>query len=261
MSNAALSNGLSDRFVQRGTARHWSLTLARGSILTSALAASAVCAKPRLEARAGVQVKDMPLSKSEQMARVRNRHTASELRLRSALWESGLRYRLHARTPVGRPDLVFPGPRVAVFIDVCFWHGCPEHYSRPLRRPGFWAEKLRTNVHRDRSQTLELERRGWTVIRIWEHEVVDDVDGLVDTIRGIVHGGSRAGRIDWRVVEVTSTADSEFEARELRARREPGQVRRETGPRITGRGRRKQVDNSARDLAAASGGSERRPAR
>ena len=67
----------------------------------------------------------MRLSRSEQMARICGAHTRPEVLLRAALWGHGLRYRLHAKTPVGRPDILFPGSKVAVFIDGCFWHGCP----------------------------------------------------------------------------------------------------------------------------------------
>ena len=105
--------------------------------------------------------------RSRMMSRIRGRNTRPERRLRQALWAAGLRYRKHAKTPVGRPDLVFVGPRVAVFVDGCFWHGCPRHYVRPRSRTDFWSRKLRENVDRDRRQTLELHVRGWTVVRIW----------------------------------------------------------------------------------------------
>lgn len=87
----------------------------------------------------------------------RSQHTRPEVLLRQALWRAGLRYRLHTRTPVGRPDIVFPRQKVAIFIDGCFWHGCPEHYVRPRSRPEFWAAKLLTNFERDHRQTRELE--------------------------------------------------------------------------------------------------------
>src|SRR5215211_8176900 len=105
------------------------------------------------------------------MARVKGKNTSPERILRSALWRNGLRYRLDYKVPAGRPDIVFPGPKVAVFVDGCFWHGCPAHYSRPRSQQEFWSEKLAANVERDRRQTLELESRGWRVVRVWEHEI------------------------------------------------------------------------------------------
>jgi len=87
---------------------------------------------------------------------------------------------------MGRPDVVFPGPKVAVFIDGCFWHGCPEHYVRPRSRTEFWAEKLAQNVARDRRQTLALEAQGWRVVRVWEHDVFTQLDEAVEDVTAAV---------------------------------------------------------------------------
>jgi DNA mismatch endonuclease, patch repair protein len=103
--------------------------------------------------------------------------------MRKALWAAGLRYRLHLRTPYGRPDIVFPYKKVAVFIDGCFWHGCPLHYVRPRSQEEFWATKLRQNIQRDRRQTGDLESAGWRVVRIWEHELADDIGAAVLVVR------------------------------------------------------------------------------
>lgn len=144
----------------------------------------------------------MALTRSEQMARIRARHTTPERLLRRMLWQDGLRYRLHARTPVGRPDIVFPGPRVAVFVDGCFWHGCPEHYVRPRSRNEFWAQKLKANVLRDIRQTKELESLGWRVCRVWEHEVFEHPERVVSRIAAIVHGNRWRPSSSWRAVRV-----------------------------------------------------------
>lgn len=129
----------------------------------------------------------MALSRSQQMSRIRGRNTGPELALRKALWAAGMRYRLHVRTPHGRPDIVFPGRTVAVFIDGCFWHGCPLHYVRPRSREAFWATKLHQNIQRDRRQTAGLESAGWRVVRVWEHEVADDIGAAVLLIRSALH--------------------------------------------------------------------------
>lgn len=121
------------------------------------------------------------MGRSETMARVGSRNTTPELALRRALWAAGLRYRLHRDLP-GTPDLSFVGARLAVFVDGCFWHGCPQHYSAPATRSEFWANKLRRNVDRDRRVGDELTAMGWTVVRVWEHEV-RRVDEAVDRIR------------------------------------------------------------------------------
>jgi DNA mismatch endonuclease (patch repair protein) len=71
----------------------------------------------------------------------------------------------------GKPDLVFPAQKLAVFIDGCFWHRCPRHYKTPQTRREFWTKKINKNVVRDREVDLALKSAGWDVLRIWEHEV------------------------------------------------------------------------------------------
>jgi DNA mismatch endonuclease, patch repair protein len=106
--------------------------------------------------------------------------------VRHRLWKMGFRYRLHDRRVIGRPDLAFGGSRVAVFIDGCFWHGCPEHRVWPQTRSTFWRKKLEGNVHRDRFVGRELERQGWAVVRIWEHEIEDSPERATGRIRRAV---------------------------------------------------------------------------
>ncbi|MEL5991704.1 very short patch repair protein [Microbacterium phosphatis] len=81
-----------------------------------------------------------------------------------------------------RPDLVFPKRWVAVFIDGCFWHGCPSHYVEPKANADYWLPKIAGNVRRDRATDLALEDRGWTVLRYWEHEAPDDVAASIAAI-------------------------------------------------------------------------------
>jgi DNA mismatch endonuclease (patch repair protein) len=99
-----------------------------------------------------------------------------------ALWKEGLRYRLHLKIEGARPDIVFKSRRLAIFIDGCFWHGCPLHYVRPRSRSEFWANKLQSNTARDRAQTVRLIEKGWTVLRFWEHEVEGGLDQLVAVV-------------------------------------------------------------------------------
>lgn len=101
----------------------------------------------------------------------RKRDTTPELAVRRALHRRGHRYRVNMLLWVGgariRPDLVFAGPRVAVFVDGCFWHGCPEHGTQPRGNPGYWGPKIARNQERDRSNTAALEADGWLVVRAW----------------------------------------------------------------------------------------------
>lgn len=120
------------------------------------------------------------------MSRQSRRDTTPELVVRSAVWRRGLRYyvdRRPLRTVRRRADLVFPSQRVAVFIDGCFWHGCPMHGRIPKTNTAWWDEKIRRNRARDSSTTDLLRAAGWTVLRFWEHEdpevVASDVERAV----------------------------------------------------------------------------------
>lgn len=108
------------------------------------------------------------------MAGNRKRDTHPERALRSALHRRGLRYRVDLKIGSGRsaprPDVVFPRARVAVFVDGCFWHGCPEHGVSPATNSAYWSAKLARNRSRDAENVRALEDAGWVVIRIWEHE-------------------------------------------------------------------------------------------
>lgn len=120
------------------------------------------------------------------MSRQRSRDTSPERALRSLLHRRGLRYRLHRRPVAGlrrQADLVFPGPRVAVFVDGCFWHCCPDHGTSPKANRAWWAAKLARNVERDRDTDLRLAEAGWVVVRVWEHE---DAVTAADRVAAVV---------------------------------------------------------------------------
>lgn len=103
----------------------------------------------------------------------RRRDTTPELAVRRLLHAMGLRYRVDYSLPFDRrrkADVVFPRQRVAVFIDGCFWHGCPQHYIAPKAHGDYWRSKVEGNRHRDSQTTSLLEERGWQVLRFWEHD-------------------------------------------------------------------------------------------
>jgi DNA mismatch endonuclease (patch repair protein) len=110
------------------------------------------------------------LSRSENMARIRGRDTAPEVRLRRLLRRAGLRPRVHPRLP-GAPDMAFVRRRLTIFLDGCFWHGCPQHYIAPKTRFSFWLKKLGMNVERDVDVDADLATRGFQVLRVWQHEL------------------------------------------------------------------------------------------
>ncbi len=142
------------------------------------------------------------LSRSEQMSRVSCENTAPERRVLDALSLLDVSFDAHRRTPVGKPDVVLNAERVAVFIDGCFWHGCPTHYVRPTTRAEFWAAKLLENTTRDREQTSELEALGWRVVRVWEHEVFTDLDAVIARIERAIGGQQPDEDEAWRVERV-----------------------------------------------------------
>jgi len=118
---------------------------------------------------------DVDPKRREIMRSNRRRDTGPELALRRAVHKAGLRYRVDFPIRVAghrpiRADLVFTRRRVAVFLDGCFWHGCPVHATSPVIRARFWADKIAVNRERDRRHDDVLAGGGWTVIRIWEHE-------------------------------------------------------------------------------------------
>ena len=108
----------------------------------------------------------------------RSRDTQPELLVRRALHARGLRFRVDLRpeaTLRTRADIVFTRRRIAVYIDGCFWHGCPLHGTSPKANADYWMPKLARNVERDREATVALEALGWVVLRFWSHEPVDEV--------------------------------------------------------------------------------------
>ncbi len=114
----------------------------------------------------------------------RRTDTKPELALRRALHAAGYRYRKDYRLDLNggrrvRPDIVFTARRVAVFVDGCFWHSCPQHGSKPAVNVGYWDPKLRRNVERDRAADTALAAAGWEVVRIWEHEPTGDAVAAV----------------------------------------------------------------------------------
>lgn len=117
----------------------------------------------------------------------RSRDTRPELAVRRLLFAAGLRYRVNIRPVVGlrrTADIVFPKARVAVFVDGCFWHGCPLHYVPSKSNRDYWNPKIEANAARDAETTRRLEDLGWCVLRFWSHESPDEVAARIVTVIG-----------------------------------------------------------------------------
>ena len=115
------------------------------------------------------------------MSRNRGSDTKPELMLRAALRARGVHYRLRGKLP-GRPDIFLPRFRLAIFVDGCFWHGCPEHAVKPKTNAKFWQEKLSKNKARDEQVNRQLAELGWNVLRFWEHEIREALPECVGII-------------------------------------------------------------------------------
>ena len=125
----------------------------------------------------------------EIMQAVRSQNTSLERMVRRELWRRGIRFRTNVKDLPGKPDIAIKKLKVVIFIDSCFWHGCPEHGRIPKSNITFWSTKIAHNMERDRQITDEYKAQGWQVIRVWEHDVVkhfsETIEKLIQKIRCI----------------------------------------------------------------------------
>jgi len=149
--------------------------------------ATAETAESRSATEAAAKGKAYPFTadpgRAANMRGNRRADTKPELALRAALFAKGYRYRKDLRLDLParrvRPDIAFTSRRVAVFVDGCFWHACPEHGSKPKSNEWYWSPKLTRNVERDRAVDAALVQAGWTVLRLWEHVPLPDAVAAV----------------------------------------------------------------------------------
>jgi DNA mismatch endonuclease, patch repair protein len=122
---------------------------------------------------------------SKVMSLIRAKNIKPELALRKALYHGGLRgYRLHWKKAPGRPDIAYPGNKIAIFVNGCFWHRCPYcNPSFPKSHTDFWNEKFRKNIERDQRKIKELEENGWKVLVFWECQIRDELQKCLDVVR------------------------------------------------------------------------------
>ena len=135
------------------------------------------------------------------MSGIRGKNTRPEMLIRKGLHARGLRFRLHSSKVPGKPDLVLPRYRAAVFVHGCFWHGHDCHLFRlPATRPEFWKAKLERNRARDREVRATLREAGWRVLVVWECALKGkyrlDLDDLLDRAMAWIIGGAQEGEIE-----------------------------------------------------------------
>ena len=121
------------------------------------------------------------------MSRIKSKNTKPEIAVRKLIWKKGCRYRI-GHGLIGKPDMVFPSYKIAVFIDGCFWHGCPKHCRMPSSNVKYWRQKISGNKKRDSKINKQLSREGWKVIRIWEHDIKKDIEKTTDYILKNIQG-------------------------------------------------------------------------
>lgn len=132
--------------------------------------------------------KTPPISRSENMSRIRSTETSIEIKLRKALWHRGHRYQKNCKKIMGKPDICFKGKKVAVFCDSEFWHGkyLMEEKYIPKSNKDYWIPKIKRNIERDKEVSSELEKGGWTVLRFWQKEIEKDLETCISRIEEIL---------------------------------------------------------------------------
>lgn len=120
--------------------------------------------------------------RSEIMSRVKSKDSKIETLFRKELWKTGLRYRKNSSKYFGKPDIVLPKYKTAIFIDSCFWHGCKKHCRIPTTRKGYWKTKIERNRQRDKEVGKYYKKSGWKLFRFWEHEINKGRNKLINKI-------------------------------------------------------------------------------
>lgn len=137
----------------------------------------------------GSPPKASSISVSKSMKSNKSKNTKPEVMLRKKLWSSGVKgYRLNWENAPGRPDICFPGKKIAIFVNGCFWHRCPKcNLPLPKTNSEFWKNKFIRNVERDKLKIQRLKNDGWKVLVVWECDIKNNLDQVVDNIKSILY--------------------------------------------------------------------------
>ncbi|MBU1777974.1 MAG: very short patch repair endonuclease [Gammaproteobacteria bacterium] len=128
------------------------------------------------------------ISRSENMRRIKSKDTTIEIILRKELWKRGLRYQKNVKDIFGKPDIVFKGKKVVIFVDSEFWHGKQllEGKYIPKTNTEFWVKKITRNIERDKEVNEKLKSEGWIVLRFWEMDIRKQVSACADTVEDVL---------------------------------------------------------------------------
>lgn len=125
-------------------------------------------------------------SRSKTMSAIRSQSKLENVFSKS-LWHKGIRFRKNVRKLKGTPDIVIQKYKVVIFIDSCFWHGCPIHYKRPKSNQEFWDNKIARNKERDQEVNAYYFEKGWHCMRVWEHRIKTDREAIVEEIAEFIN--------------------------------------------------------------------------
>lgn len=128
--------------------------------------------------------------RSKTMRAIKSR-SQLENRVTKALWRDGYRFRKNDKSLIGKPDISIKKYKIVIFIDSCFWHGCPLHGNMPKSNREYWEKKLSRNKERDQQVNEYYKEIGWSCLRVWEHELKQDFDQTVEKIKHFIDQAKR----------------------------------------------------------------------
>ncbi|MBF8249577.1 MAG: mismatch endonuclease Vsr [Candidatus Levybacteria bacterium] len=120
------------------------------------------------------------------MSHVKSKDSGIEMIFRKELWKNGFRYRKNSPKYFGKPDIVLKKYKAVIFIDSCFWHGCPKHLRMPSSNQKYWKAKIIRNKKRDKEINSYFEKNNWKLIRLWEHDILEYPQKFPNLIRGVL---------------------------------------------------------------------------
>lgn len=121
-------------------------------------------------------------ARSQNMRAIRSTSTKLETEICRQLWKKGIRFRKNVKNLYGKPDIAIKKYKIVIFLDSCFWHGCPVHYRIPKSNEEYWYKKIHRNIDRDKEVNEYYYQNRWHLLRVWEHEIKNDVDEVVSRI-------------------------------------------------------------------------------
>jgi DNA mismatch endonuclease (patch repair protein) len=128
--------------------------------------------------------------RSDIMSKIKSSDTNFEKSFRKLLWEKGYRYRKNVNNMRGKPDIYFPGKRIIIFLDSCFWHGCKEHCRMPKTNKSYWETKIEKNKKRDEETTKYYKDNNFKILRVWEHEIKSDPKNTIKKVVSFIERNS-----------------------------------------------------------------------